>query len=95
MKVKSTVFLAMAAVAGMDARGEVVDQHRVAEWRFAVTNGTEAVQTVEGVRVSCPCLRAEDIAGREIAPGGTAPNTQNEGNQHPDEGIFGVVRHLQ
>ena len=57
---RSVAVWAAVALAGAAARGEVVDRHRVAEWRFAVTNGTEAVQTVEGVRVSCPCLKAED-----------------------------------
>lgn len=66
---RSMAFWAAAALSVAAARGEVVDAHRVAEWRFAVTNGTEAVQTVEGVRVSCPCLKTEDIAGREVAPG--------------------------
>jgi hypothetical protein len=60
---------AAVVLAGAAVQGEIVDGHKVAAYRFAVTNGTEEVQTVEGVWVSCPCLRAEDIAGKEIAPG--------------------------
>ncbi|MBR4190669.1 MAG: DUF1573 domain-containing protein [Kiritimatiellae bacterium] len=66
---RSMAVWAAAALAGAAARGEVVDQHRMAEWRFAVTNATDRPQTVESVRMSCPCLKAEDISGREIAPG--------------------------
>lgn len=66
---KSIVVWAAAALAGAAARGAIVDEHRGAKFRFAVTNGTEEVQTVEGVRVSCPCLKTEDISGRAIAQG--------------------------
>lgn len=69
---KSMAFAAAVAAAATGGKADVVqtDAHRPVTYRFAVTNDTQTVQTVEAVRVSCACLEAEDISGREIAPGG-------------------------
>lgn len=66
---RSRAVWAAVVLAGAAVQGEIVDEHKVSAYRFAVTNGTEEVQLVEGVWVSCPCLKAEDITGREVAPG--------------------------